>query len=152
MGVILNKSYFPTGSRFKEYSVERVKNLRLIFDDFFPGSNQVCELCGQVCKSYYAKHMYEKHGIGKKSVKDSRRFMCAQCPREFMTKKSLDSHVSLVHEGKVGRYSCPFNCGKTFNYQSGIASHVVNMHSDHYQYSCSVCGKKFKVFFSQDFF
>ena len=120
------------------------------------GNTEICcELCGHICnKNNYALHMYETHGVGKKPETKKKKkvaavakpsFMCAKCPRKFSLKKGLESHVSLVHEGKVGMYSCPHKCGRTFNHQSGIASHVINMHSDHFKYHCGVCGKKFKV-------
>ena len=89
-------------------TVTKVRNMEVRFFLFiyvglvlifclFSGSNQVCELCGHLCKSNYAKHMYEKHGVGdgggkKVMDKESRRFICEQCPREYMTKK-----LSLIH-------------------------------------------------------
>lgn len=100
-----------------------------------------CNFCSKVFKSVgmMRTHINRVHE-GKKPANDTV-FACSFCDRKFSSLQSKKFH-EMTHTGEK-RYACE-ECGKTFTYPSGLASHK-NMHlKGENPYACNECGRRFK--------
>ncbi|XP_058988186.1 zinc finger protein 729-like [Musca domestica] len=100
-----------------------------------------CEYCSKVFKSVgvMRTHVHRVHE-GKKPA-NYKMFSCDFCDGKFASLQTKKFH-EMTHRGEKP-FSCE-ECGKTFTYPSGLASHK-NVHAKgENQYVCRICGRKFK--------
>ena len=65
---------------------------------------------------------------------------CKLCKGIYASKKSLDTHIKIKHEGKK-EFMCS-ECGQTFGKGTHLNIHM-RMHSGEKSYACFVCDKKY---------
>ena len=89
-----------------------------------------CIYCGSECTS---RHQMSHHVT---TIHDSRRFVCPQCQRSYVTKYALKQHVDRMHN-KLYRYRCE-TCGKCLFGRSVYDDHIA-AHIGVKRYTCSIC-------------
>ena len=68
-------------------------------------------------------------------------FVCHFCHKSFGYKKTLDGHISVMHENS-GAFPCEI-CGKKFAVKSGLQQHLTTVHLKEEKYKCEMCDKSF---------
>ena len=93
-----------------------------------------CIYCGSECndRKELSRHVTTIH--------DSRRFVCSQCQRSYVTRDVLKQHVDSMHN-KLYRYRCE-TCDRCFMNRSHYYDHVA-AHTGVKQHACSICEMKF---------
>lgn len=71
------------------------------------------------------------------------RFQCDLCPKEFLTKGSLNKHNNRVHL-KLKPFPCTF-CGRGFYNRDGLKVHISGFHLQERPYKCGACGAEFTM-------
>ena len=80
---------------------------------------------------------------GKKQRQPLNRFKCAECPKEYSLKDSLQRHVKYVHRGEA-TYECE-TCHTFFRHETALSQHIRRVHDDSFGFVCKYCGKTFKM-------
>ncbi|KAL3870631.1 hypothetical protein ACJMK2_038679 [Sinanodonta woodiana] len=99
---------------------------------------KICHICNKVLSTSYS---LKKHV---KTHARNRLFSCRGCGSKFKTLNSLKSHARIHVERKI--YECA-HCGEKFTTKNYLVSVHLPKHTDtnlnKYQFSCSVCNRKF---------
>ena len=78
-----------------------------------------CDICDDYLptKGHLSKHKKTKHKSN---------YQCDRCPKIFQDLKSLENHITIIHEG-VKKYQCD-KCDKSFGAGSTLKSHIMIIH------------------------
>ena len=93
-----------------------------------------CIYCGA---AFTSRHQMSHHVT---NIHGSRRFVCPQCQRSYVTKDVSKQHVDRMHN-KLYRYRCE-TCEKGFLNRSHYYDHVA-AHTGVKRHTCSICEMKF---------
>ncbi|XP_065085041.1 zinc finger protein 583-like [Ochlerotatus camptorhynchus] len=94
----------------------------------------ICDICGD--------HFDKRSNLyaHKRAVHGKQRYQCKQCSKQFSRKCRLEDH-ELQHTG-IRQFECP-QCDKKYATQSGLKTHMEDVHTDNLPYVCDKCGKGF---------
>ena len=101
--------------------------------------NYICEICGSVYpfSSALWTHKQEKHC--------NKRYPCQYCPKVYLSRSGLVSHLNLVHgEGELKQLPCS-TCGKIFHSPHYLKSHEASHGTKDFQ--CEQCPSAFKTIY-----
>ncbi|XP_061392309.1 zinc finger protein 420-like [Musca vetustissima] len=104
-----------------------------------------CEVCNKkLLKKNLKRHMLVHQRKDKKTTEDVNKLLCAYCPREFKTSKSLHQH-ERIHESESAYtiYTCD-DCGRQYATQLLLDTHRKQAHKER-DHICSICGNAFKL-------
>ena len=95
------------------------------------GPLKSCKTCGQVnvVEAKFLEHERTCQGN-----------QCFFCKKQFLSAKTLKSHVSSVHLDKRS-FVCPY-CGKRLSQSGALKIHILT-HTGEKPFSCSICHKRF---------
>ncbi|XP_039449418.1 zinc finger protein 816-like [Culex pipiens pallens] len=102
--------------------------------------------CRYCLKWYKARSSWYNHELKHRNAvlkeeRLEREFLCEICAKEFKTKKQLNDHLEVVHQG-TKRYKCDI-CNKSFTRNASLAEHKLILHAGINQFSCNICGRAF---------
>ncbi|XP_028259738.1 zinc finger protein 271-like [Parambassis ranga] len=95
-----------------------------------------CSYCGKVFGRMY--HL-KRHIVTHRKTANAECYTCPDCQKDFAFPEDLNKHLE-IHE-KENNGTCP-KCDETFGSPEELEKH---MEAHRKSYSCSICGKKFKV-------
>ncbi|XP_073832082.1 uncharacterized protein isoform X2 [Musca autumnalis] len=104
-----------------------------------------CEVCNRkVLKRNIKRHMLGHERKDKKSKEDSNTLLCAYCPREFKTTKSLNQHERIhIDESSDTAFTCD-DCGRQYKSKILLDTHRKQAHKER-DNVCTICGNAFKL-------
>ncbi|XP_055910435.1 zinc finger protein 546-like [Eupeodes corollae] len=73
-----------------------------------------------------------------------RKFLCAYCPKKFLTLKTLNDHEDYQHGEQKTAHQCDL-CGKKFDTNFKLQLHKKSAHENERPYMCKECPKAFKL-------
>ena len=109
------------------------------------GSSTDCKKHEKSCCPLCKKNLENVAGLKKhiRFVHDKERpVQCNECHKKFVTKHTLATHMSEVHEGK--RYACDL-CDKVFGVQTRLNWHRNEFHDPNNIPKCDICGIVFRT-------
>ncbi|XP_061186367.1 zinc finger protein 665-like [Saccostrea echinata] len=74
------------------------------------------------------------------AVDDKGTQKCAECPKEYASKRALNRHIKTAHD--VMKYNCDI-CDKVFSSKETMYHHRRGIHSDSKPYKCQQCDASF---------
>lgn len=107
---------------------------RIVCQQTFDDSMHKCHVCGSgfMSQNQLLYHVKARHS--------SRRFVCPQCQRTFVSRGGMNEHIKHVHQ-KLARYLCE-TCGKGYSIRSNYLDHVAT-HTGVKRNVCSICQRQF---------
>ncbi|XP_037938328.1 zinc finger protein 260-like isoform X2 [Teleopsis dalmanni] len=114
----------------------------------FETNNDAVATCPICNKKLLSKNL-EKHIILHKKkeaeeMSNTPKFLCAYCPREFKSQKSLNQHEKC-HIGQKPDVAYPcLECNKEYNTEYLLEQHRKQAHKER-EFQCKICGNSFKL-------
>lgn len=71
------------------------------------------------------------------------RFECAECPKKFLNKTTLNAHVRQTHSNIPAPFNCDV-CSKPFHSQAKFRQHM-DIHEENKPYQCALCPNRFRL-------
>ncbi|XP_026158460.1 zinc finger protein 14-like [Mastacembelus armatus] len=102
-------------------------------------SNPRSLVCGDCGKVFGRMYHLKRHIVTHRKATNSECYTCPDCQRNFAFPEDLNKHLQIHVKENNG--TCP-KCNETFNSPEELESHM-GVHEK--SYTCSTCGKKFKV-------
>ncbi|XP_062550849.1 zinc finger protein 33B-like isoform X2 [Armigeres subalbatus] len=140
-----------------------VKNVPKRYKRKHPNTPVSCDLCGKVYANIRIRHLHMNEHT--KRIKYPCRYCdrmfyawkyrkqhershydhsCKECNRSFSTKRQLNYHVKVSHDGRSLEYFCQHCNYKVYNKRS-LMFHVRSTHTDKRPYKCLVCSAAFST-------
>lgn len=98
----------------------------------------ICSICG---RSFKEKQILKNHEKIHLPDEEKLKYPCTFCEKKFINSHCLKVHVARIHE-KVSYFFCEI-CGKGCTTKSDLLWHM-DKHTQERNYSCDICGLKFK--------
>lgn len=99
---------------------------------------QVCHICAKVYNSMVSLRTHLKeHGDVHEPRVD-----CMICGKWYKNEQYVRRHMKTAHPKDPKTVHCP-HCGKPSPNRNALSKHISTVHN-YTQYSCHLCGKKFK--------
>ncbi len=76
------------------------------------------------------------------------KFSCEICQKTFVKKTTLKDHILREHSSEnIKEHFCD-KCNKSFTRKDNLKEHILRRHSNKEQYTCDICGMKFKSLYN----
>lgn len=98
----------------------------------------ICSVCG---RSFKEKQILKNHEKIHLPDEEKLKYPCKFCEKKFINSHCLKVHVARIHE-KISYFFCEI-CGKGCTTKSDLLWHM-DKHTQERNYSCDLCGLKFK--------
>ena len=128
------------------YLSETDENVELMnYDDIIIGNETGSKI---IVKNEKRKKLKSNKRKITKENKNKNRFSCETCEKTFVKKTTLKDHILREHSSENVKENYCEKCNKSFSRKDNLKEHILRRHSNKEQYSCDICGMKFKSLYN----